>query len=37
MDNKTLSAAQIRYLRIGPRANQSKVLKQQLIKAIEEE
>ncbi len=37
MENKTLSAAQIRYLRIGPRVNQSKVLKQQLVEAVEEE
>jgi hypothetical protein len=34
MDTKTLSAAQIRYLKIGPRVNQSKILKQQLIEAI---
>lgn len=34
-ETKGLSATQIRYLRIGPRVNQSKMLKEQLIEALE--
>jgi hypothetical protein len=33
-DSKTLSSTQIRYLKIGPKVNHSKSLKQQLINAL---
>jgi hypothetical protein len=35
MDRRTLTPTQIRYLKIGPKAGNSKILKKQLIDILE--
>jgi hypothetical protein len=37
MDRRTLTPTQIRYLKIGPKAGNSKILKKKLIDILEQE